>query len=209
MTGALAAVRWTPSFRLPHKDHGGLKVPGSGTTSKRWSLEDQPEGLNKEPIQSQRSRIRTHELRFLGHRRRQQRAPRPASSRSVHTTWWTPSWSGSRRPARCCRPRSTRIFPSMRRGGLNVFHVVPQAAAPGADRSRGTEADEIRLFYVAVTQVRKFLALSYSPGDSQMYRARSQFFDFTTRNSYILTVPISPSQSRLEPRVQAEDITRD
>lgn len=94
-------------------------------------------------------------------------------------------------------------------GRPHVFHVVPQAAAPGADRSRGTEADEIRLFYVAVTQVQKFLAFSYSPDDSQMYRARSQFFDFTTRNSYILTVPISPSQSRLEPRVQAEDITRD
>ena len=34
---------------------------------------------------------------------------------------------------------------------------------PDADRYRGTEADEIRLFYVAVTRAQKYLALSYSP----------------------------------------------
>ena len=78
-------------------------------------------------------------------------------------------------------------FPSRRQGGLNVFHVIPQAAVPDADRYRGTEADEIRLFYVAVTRAQKYLALSYSPGDSQMYRARSPFFDFATRNPYLLT----------------------
>ena len=78
-------------------------------------------------------------------------------------------------------------FPSRRQGGLNVFHVIPQAAVLDADRYRGTEADEIRLFYVAVTRAQKYLALSYSPGDPQMYRARSPFFDFATRNPYILT----------------------
>jgi DNA helicase-2/ATP-dependent DNA helicase PcrA len=91
-------------------------------------------------------------------------------------------------------------FPSRRQGGLNVFHVIPQAAVPGADRYRGTEADEIRLFYVAVTRSQKYLALSCSPGGSQMYRARSPFFDFATRNSYILTAEPPISGDRLAPR---------
>ncbi|HET9898458.1 MAG TPA: ATP-dependent DNA helicase [Streptosporangiaceae bacterium] len=95
-------------------------------------------------------------------------------------------------------------FPSKRQGGLNVFHVMPQAAVPDADRYRGTEADEIRLFYVAVTRAQKYLALTYSPGDSQMYRARSPFFDFATRNSYILTAESPLPDARLEPRARHE-----
>ena len=49
-------------------------------------------------------------------------------------------------------------FPSKRQGGLNVFHVIPEEAVPDADRYRGTEADETRLFYVAVTRAQKYLA---------------------------------------------------
>ncbi len=52
-------------------------------------------------------------------------------------------------------------FPSRRQGGMNVFHVIPAAAVPDADRYRGTDADEIRLFYVAVTRAQKYLAVSY------------------------------------------------
>ena len=95
-------------------------------------------------------------------------------------------------------------FPSRRQGGLNVFHVIPQAAVPDADRYRGTEADEIRLFYVAVTRAQKYLAVTYSPGDSQMYGARSPFFDFTTRNSFILTAEPPLPDGRLEPRARHE-----
>ena len=95
-------------------------------------------------------------------------------------------------------------FPSRRQGGLNVFHVIPQAAVPDADRYRGTEADEVRLFYVAVTRAQKYLAVSYSPGDSQMYRGRSQFFDFATRNSYTLTVEAPLPPGRQEPRARHE-----
>ena len=78
-------------------------------------------------------------------------------------------------------------FPSQRQGGLNVFHVIPADAVPDADRYRGTEADETRLFYVAVTRAQKYLHLSYSPGDSAMYAKRSPFFDFATKNQYFLT----------------------
>src|SRR6266567_4598524 len=95
-------------------------------------------------------------------------------------------------------------FPSRRQGGLNVFHVIPQAAVADADRYRGTEADEIRLFYVAVTRAQKYLALSYSPGASQIYRARSPFFDFVTRNPYMLTAEPPSRADRLAPRARHE-----
>lgn len=95
-------------------------------------------------------------------------------------------------------------FPGRRQGGLNVFHVIPQAAVPDADRYRGTEADEVRLFYVAITRAQKYLALSYSPGDSQMYRARSPFFDFATRNPYMLTAEPPLHADRLIARARHE-----
>ena len=98
-------------------------------------------------------------------------------------------------------------FPSKRQGGLNVFHVIPEAAVPDADRYRGTEADETRLFYVAVTRAQKYLHLTYSPGDSAMYRARSPFFDFAAKNQYFLTtepaaVPAAGSTRRRGTRCQ-------
>jgi len=95
-------------------------------------------------------------------------------------------------------------FPSKRQGGLNVFHVIPEQAIADADRYRGTEADEIRLFYVAVTRAQKYLMLSYSPGDSQMYAARSPFFDFATRNMYVLTAEVPPRAPRAEPKARHE-----
>ena len=103
-------------------------------------------------------------------------------------------------------------FPSRRQGGLNVFHVIPADAVPDAERYRGTEADEIRLFYVAATRAQKYLHLSFSPGDSNQYRARSPFFDFATKNQYMLTAePPLPVQAsgRLEPRARHEvpDVT--
>ena len=50
------------------------------------------------------------------------------------------------------------------RAGSNVFHVIPEAAIADADRYRGTDEDETRLFYVAVTRAQKYLLVSFSPG---------------------------------------------
>ncbi|SBW22698.1 DNA/RNA helicase [Candidatus Protofrankia californiensis] len=101
-------------------------------------------------------------------------------------------------------------FPSKRQGGINVFHVIPENAVPDAERYRGTEADEARLFYVAVTRAQKYLALSFSPGGSSMYARRSVFFDLATRNPNVLTTPPPARQvARLEPRPRHElpDVT--
>lgn len=98
--------------------------------------------------------------------------------------------------------RSNR-FPSKKHGGLNVFHVVPQAAVSDADRYRGSEEDERRLFYVAATRAQKYLTLSFSPGTSQLYRKESKFFVEATRNTYVMTkaptVPDESTLNRIEP----------
>lgn len=92
-------------------------------------------------------------------------------------------------------------FPSRRQGGLNVFHVVPVDAVPDADRYRGTVEDEARLFYVAITRAQKYLAMTYSPGESSMYAARSPFFDIATRNPFVLTAePRAARREKVDPR---------
>ncbi|WP_218005564.1 ATP-dependent helicase [Janibacter terrae] len=78
-------------------------------------------------------------------------------------------------------------FPSKRHGGLNLFHVIPEEAVADPDRYRGTLADETRLFYVAITRAQKYLAVSYSPSSSRMYKARSEFFDHCTENTWVST----------------------
>jgi DNA helicase-2/ATP-dependent DNA helicase PcrA len=101
-------------------------------------------------------------------------------------------------------------FPSKRQGGVNVFHVIPPEAVPDADRYRGTPDDEARLFYVALTRAQKYLALSYAPGESAMYRARSPFFDLATRNPAVLTAPPpyrGPERLAPRPRHELPDVT--
>ncbi|WP_396230636.1 ATP-dependent helicase, partial [Frankia sp. ACN1ag] len=100
-------------------------------------------------------------------------------------------------------------FPSKRQGGTNVFHVIPASTVPDADRYRGTSEDEARLFYVALTRAQKYLALTFSPGGSRLYNARSPFFDLATRNDKVLTAAVPYRGLRLEPRPRHElpDVT--
>jgi DNA helicase II / ATP-dependent DNA helicase PcrA len=68
-------------------------------------------------------------------------------------------------------------FPSKRQGGLGLFHIIPDTAIDEADRYRGTVEDETRLFYVAVTRAQKYLSVTFSPGENQLYQGRSMFFN--------------------------------
>ncbi|WP_155337350.1 ATP-dependent helicase [Acrocarpospora corrugata] len=95
-------------------------------------------------------------------------------------------------------------FPASRQGGLNAFHVIPEEAVSDSDRYRGTEADERRLFYVAVTRAQKYLAVTFSPGEKARSRRSSDFFSFVTRNPYVLTAEASLPEERLEPRARHE-----
>ncbi|MEV6982300.1 PD-(D/E)XK nuclease family protein [Sphaerisporangium sp. NPDC051017] len=46
--------------------------------------------------------------------------------------------------------------------------------------------------------------MTYSPGNSQMYRNQSDFYTFTTRNAYVLTAETPLPDERLEPRARHE-----
>ncbi|MGI8816108.1 MAG: ATP-dependent helicase [Pseudonocardia sp.] len=95
-------------------------------------------------------------------------------------------------------------FPNPRQGGLNAFHVIPAEAVADADRYRSRVEDERRLFYVAVTRAQKWLALTWAPGTSNRARRASEFFDFATRNRYVLTAEPSGEPPRLQPQARHE-----
>jgi DNA helicase-2/ATP-dependent DNA helicase PcrA len=97
-------------------------------------------------------------------------------------------------------------FPSKRHGGLSVFHVFPESAVDGADRYKGTNEDERRLFYVAVTRAQKYLYMSYSPGPSSMYKNPSEFLQDVTAVPYVSTADngLLKARPRLEPRPKLE-----
>lgn len=54
-------------------------------------------------------------------------------------------------------------FPASRHGGMTVWHLVPAACVDGQARYLGSEEDERRLFYVAVTRSQKHLHLTTAP----------------------------------------------
>jgi DNA helicase-2/ATP-dependent DNA helicase PcrA len=92
-------------------------------------------------------------------------------------------------------------FPSQRHGGVSVFHIIDDSLVPDADRYRGTEEDERRLFYVAATRAQKYLALSFAPNSKRNGQRVSDFFAEATRISTVLTREAGPSPdtTRLEP----------
>ncbi|MDZ7289680.1 MAG: ATP-dependent helicase [candidate division KSB1 bacterium] len=99
-------------------------------------------------------------------------------------------------------------FPSKRHGGRTVWHVLPEESVKNAERYKGTEEDERRLFYVALTRAEKYLFCSWSPipGNSQQQRV-SPFFQELTSSQYVLTaepqlppparIPAKPRQSQV------------
>lgn len=88
-------------------------------------------------------------------------------------------------------------FPASGRGGLGVFHVVEENLIPGAARYRGTEADERRLFYVAITRAQKYLALTFAPSEKRTGKKRSDFFNEATQVHTVLTREVLPSADGL------------
>ncbi|MFE1926318.1 ATP-dependent helicase [Streptomyces asoensis] len=91
-------------------------------------------------------------------------------------------------------------FPSRASGGTNIFHIIERELVPDADRYRGGEEDERRLFYVAATRAQKYLALSFASNGKATGKAQSIFFTEATRVSTVLTREIAPATpQRLTP----------
>jgi DNA helicase-2/ATP-dependent DNA helicase PcrA len=97
-------------------------------------------------------------------------------------------------------------FPSRRQGGRSVWHIINENAVPNADRYKGTEEDERRLFYVALTRAEKYLFCSWGSvlGNQQQQRV-SPFFAELTQSEYVLGRDPRMEPDRLEPRLRAQE----
>jgi DNA helicase-2/ATP-dependent DNA helicase PcrA len=92
-------------------------------------------------------------------------------------------------------------FPSRVMGGVQLQHVIPDAALDDPARYRGTVEDETRLLYVAVTRAQKYLYASYAPiADNQQQRNRSEFFEHIAKQQWVSTTPATISGERLPPQ---------
>jgi DNA helicase-2/ATP-dependent DNA helicase PcrA len=77
-------------------------------------------------------------------------------------------------------------FPAPPRGGRNVWHIIPSGAVEGQSRFRGSEEDERRLFYVAVTRSQKHLHLTTAPTPgSKRYVRPSAFFHDVLESKFV------------------------
>jgi len=87
-------------------------------------------------------------------------------------------------------------FPAKRRGGVGVFHVLPELAVRNPNRYKGTVIDELRLLYVAVTRAKKYLFTSFSPvPGNRLYGKPSPFVNTITACTYMSTSdPGAPDQ---------------
>jgi DNA helicase-2/ATP-dependent DNA helicase PcrA len=65
--------------------------------------------------------------------------------------------------------------------------------------------DETRLFYVAVTRAQKYVCVTFSPGENQLYQSRSAFFDHCAQQLWVSTKARSkPLPERIEPKALHE-----
>lgn len=96
-------------------------------------------------------------------------------------------------------------FPARRVGGRRWDHIIPSAAIVGAGRYLGSEEDERRLFYVALTRSKKYLFCSWAPEQKKGYDKASPFLREFVSAGYALTgEPALPDPVRVEPRPAVE-----
>jgi DNA helicase-2/ATP-dependent DNA helicase PcrA len=89
-------------------------------------------------------------------------------------------------------------FPSRVMGGVTLRHVIPDDAIDDPARYRGTEEDETRLLYVAVTRAQKYLYATFAPiATNQQQRTRSTFFDHIAAQQWVSTVASPIAGDRL------------
>ena len=96
-------------------------------------------------------------------------------------------------------------FPSRRKGGRTIWHVIDEKAVKNAERYKGTKEDERRLFYVALTRAEKFLFCSWGPvTENQQQRSVSEFFSDLTESEFVLGKDPDKSYVKIKesPRVQ-------
>lgn len=89
--------------------------------------------------------------------------------------------------------------------GRSKWHILPKDAVPDAARYDGSEEDERRLFYVALTRSKKFLCCSFAPEeDNRLYKKPSVFLNEFIKCPEVLTRPIALKSTKLTPRSKQE-----
>lgn len=96
-------------------------------------------------------------------------------------------------------------FPSKGGGGRTPWHLIPAGAFENAARYKGGEADERRLFYVAVTRAQKFLHMTWAPTEGNSHaQSPSDFFDEVRESKYVKRKRRDyAARNRLPPRPRA------
>lgn len=82
------------------------------------------------------------------------------------------------------------LFPIKKRGGRNISHIIGQNIIPNQERLiHSNEADERRLFYVALTRSKKYCFLSganYGTETNRLYQRESKFILECRNSNYLL-----------------------
>ncbi|ACT92183.1 ATP-dependent DNA helicase [Dyadobacter fermentans] len=102
-------------------------------------------------------------------------------------------------------------MPAKKVGGLTEWHFLNPALIKNQQRYIGSEEDERRLFYVAITRAQKFLFISRAPDENnQLYRKASQFVSELAESDAIVTnLPPFEKNLKIEasPKKEAVSIT--
>jgi DNA helicase-2/ATP-dependent DNA helicase PcrA len=93
-------------------------------------------------------------------------------------------------------------FPAKGGGGRTAWHLIPDRAFDNAARYKGGDADERRLFYVAVTRAQKFLHLSWAPTPgNRTAQGPSDYFNDVLASKYVKRrAPDYTGRPTLEPQ---------
>lgn len=76
-------------------------------------------------------------------------------------------------------------FPAVKQQS-QIWQLLPTNAIDGAARYDGSEDDERRLLYVAMTRSKKFLHMTWAPvASNQRYRKKSKFWDEILESKYV------------------------
>jgi DNA helicase-2/ATP-dependent DNA helicase PcrA len=102
-------------------------------------------------------------------------------------------------------------MPAKKVGGLTEWHFLDPALIKNQQRYIGSEEDERRLFYVAITRAQKFLFVSRAPDENnQLYRKASIFVGELGKSDTIVTnLPSFRSVAKIQsnPKEEAVSIT--
>lgn len=96
-------------------------------------------------------------------------------------------------------------FPPAARGGMSVWHLVPADCVDGQARYLGSEEDERRLFYVAVTRSQKHLHLTTAPtpGNRRYVQPSPFWYDVLESRFVRRTPPDLAGRPRGTPQARA------